>query len=88
MYIRQGPGPMGFYYRIHMESVTTYCQADYLLSQTVRHAPNSSIDLHRTTAYMHTRVSAYMHPTKAYFAPNHSIDLHPTSAYLHPKVSI
>ena len=28
----QGPGPLGPSYRIHMESVTTYCQADYLLS--------------------------------------------------------
>ena len=25
-------GPLGPSYRIHMESVTTYCQADYLLS--------------------------------------------------------
>ena len=28
----QGLGPLGPSYRIHMESVTTYCQADYLLS--------------------------------------------------------
>ena len=28
----QGPGPLGPCYRIHMESVTTYCQADYPLS--------------------------------------------------------
>ena len=31
-HMRQGPGPLGPSYRIHMESVTTYCQADYLLS--------------------------------------------------------
>ena len=28
----QGPGPLGPSYRVHMESLTTYCQADYLLS--------------------------------------------------------
>ena len=31
-FLGQGPGPLGPSYRIHMESVTTYCQADYLLS--------------------------------------------------------
>ena len=44
----QGPGgPLGPSYRIRMESVTTYCQAGYLLSgrlsAAVRDAPNNSI---------------------------------------------
>ena len=55
-----------------MESVTTYCQASYLLSgklPTVRHAPNQSIDMHPKGIDMHPKVS---------------IDLHPTTAYMHP----
>ena len=59
----RGLGPLGPSYRIHMESVTTYCQAGY--------QPLS--EMHPTTAYMHPNVSAYMHPTTAYFAPNNRI---------------
>ena len=73
----KAPGALGPSYRIHMESVTTYCQGGFQLLS----------EMHPTTAYMHPRVSAYLHPTAAYFAPNHSIDMHPKSAYMHPKVS-
>ena len=38
----------------------TYCQAKL---PTVRQAPNRSIDLHPTTAYLHPRVSAYFAPS-------------------------
>ena len=65
-----------------MESVTTFCQASYLLSgkatycqasylqsgklPTVRHAPNRSIDMHPKGIDMHPKVSIY-------FAPNFRI---------------
>ena len=59
-------GPLGPSYRIHMESVTTYCQADYLpsdrLTAVVRDAPKRRILC--TQEFPHT-----LHPTTAYFAP-------------------
>ena len=73
-----------------MESVTTFCQASYLLSgklPTVRHAPDQSIDMHPKGIDMHPKVSIDLHPTTAYFAPNRSIDMHPKGAYMHPKLA-
>ena len=66
-------------YLLSKLEAVTHGESNYLLSgrpptvrqaKTVRHAPNRSIDLHPTTAYMHPRVFAYMHPTTAYFARN------------------
>ena len=78
-----------------MESVTTYCQASYLLSgkatycqactQQRIHAPNRAIDMHPKAAYMHPKVSIDLHPTTAYFAPNRAIDMHPKGIDFAPK---
>ena len=66
-----------------MESLTTYCQAGYLLSDrltaVVRDAPKRR---------MHAPKSFRIHaPNNCIHAPNRSIDMHPTTAYLHPRVS-
>ncbi len=67
-----------------MESLTTYCQAGYLLSgrlsAAVRDAPNNRI--HAPKSF---RIDA---PNNRIHAPNRSIYMHPKSAYMHPKVSI
>ena len=89
-----GPGPLGApgpRCRIRVATVTTYCQASYLLSgklsavsemhpKGIYMHPNVSIYLHPTTAYMHPTVSAYMHPKGAYMHPR-------VAAYMHPRVS-
>ena len=76
-----------------MESVTTFCQASYLLSgkatycqasylqsgklPTVRHAPNNRIHAPNRAIDMHPK-GIDMHSKV-------SIDLHPTSAYFAPN---
>ncbi len=64
----RGPwGPLGPSYRIHVESVTTYCQAKL---PTVRHAPNRSIDLHPTSAYFAPNRFRIHAPNNRIHAPN------------------
>ena len=65
-------GPLGPRCRIRVESVTTYCQASYLLSgklptirqaiSRIRDAPKRHILCTQTSPYT-------LHPTSAYFAP-------------------
>ena len=66
-----------------MESLTTYCQAGYLvsgrLSAAVRLAPNNRI--HAPKSF---HIDA---PSNRIHVPNRSIDMQPKSAYMHPEVS-
>ena len=79
----RGPwGPQGPSYRIHVESVTTYCQAGNLLSgrlsAAVRDAPNNRIHAPKSFRILCTQQPHTLHTTTAY--------MHPTaSAYMHPK---
>ena len=72
----QAPGPLGPMVQGPWGpwAQATYCQAKLPTARqakTVRQAPNRSIDLHPTFAYMHPRVSVYMHP-KAHTVPDNS----------------
>ena len=53
----RGPwGPLGPRYRIHRESVTTYCQADYLLAGKATYCQACTQPLHRLAP--HNRIHA------------------------------
>ena len=93
-----GPGPLGPgawgllgpRCGIRVESVTTHCQASYLLSGLSIYCQTCTQPLHRLApnkrilAPKSFRIDA---PNNRILAPNRSIDMHPTSAYMHPRVS-
>ena len=56
-----------------MESVTTYCQASYLVSGKL----SVVSEMHPKGIYMHPNVSIYCAPNIRIHAPNRSIDMHP-----------
>ena len=57
-----------------MESVTTFCQASYLLSGKATYCQASYLQSGKLPTVRH--------------APNRSIDMHPKGIDMHPKVSI
>ena len=79
-----------------MESVTTYCQASYLLSGlhpnlAAYFAPNNRIQTTYCQAKLPTVRQSYLQSGKLHtvrHAPNRSIDMHPKGIDMHPKVSI
>ena len=86
-----------------MESVTTYCQASYLLSgklPTIRQATYcqaSYLLSGRLSAVMKLAPNNRIHapkrlrihaPNDRIHAPNRSIDMHPKGIDMHPNVSI
>ena len=79
----RGPwGPLGPRCRMHVESVTTYYQASYLLSGRL----SAVSEMHTKGIDMHPRVSAYFAPNNRIHAPNRSIDMHPKAAYMWLKL--
>ena len=73
-------GPLGPRYGIRVESVTTYCQASYLLSGKATYCQACTQPLHRLAP--NNRIHA---PKSFRIGEPHT--LHPTTAYLHPRAS-
>ena len=93
--------PLGPRCRIRVESVTTYCQASYLLSgklPTVRQSYLQSGKLPTVrqsylqsgkATYSQAKLPTVRHaPNNRIHAPNRAIDMHPKGIDMHPKVSI
>ena len=94
-------GPLGPRCRIRVESVTTYCQAGYLLSgklPTVRQSYLQSGKLPTVrqsylqsgkATYSQAKLPTVRHaPNNRIHAPNRAIDMHAKGTDMHPKVSI
>ena len=81
-------GPLGPRCRIHVESVTTYCQASYLQSGKLPTVRQSYLQSGKAT-YSQAKLPTVRHaPNNRIHAPNRSIDMHPKGIDMHPKVSI
>ena len=87
-------GPLGPSYRVHMESLTTYCQANYLLSGKATYCQPCTQPLHRlapnnrtlcTQPFPHTCTQKFnRHAPKLHIPAPRSFRIHAfSSAYMH-----